>query len=273
MVKPNTKLSRRKFLLKTALLTAGAFSGTSLFLKPFTRALAVGQGQKTAFPPGKQPQIAVIIDDVGYNVSRVMPFLEFGVPITFSILPHLMYSERLAKTIHAEGHEIMLHQPMEPYNSSINPGPGALYLSQTTQEQHRIIEGNIASFPFAVGTNNHMGSRFTESREKVSATLKVFRERNFFFIDSFTSRDSIAFNMARDLNMSTAFRNVFIDNRWDSDYVCQQLLRLKKHAIKFGHAIGIGHPRPETVSALRGFLEEIESSGIAIVYASRIVSI
>jgi polysaccharide deacetylase 2 family uncharacterized protein YibQ len=263
--------SRRNFLLKTAFFTAGSFIGTNHLLKPLARALSIGYDDDLDDFTHERPEIAIIIDDVGYNFSRVLPFLELGVPITFSILPRLMYSRRSAEKVHAEGHEIMLHQPMEPYSHLIDPGPGALYLSQGTKEMYKIIDENISSFPFSAGVNNHMGSRFTESREKVADTLKSFRERNFFFIDSITTHNSVAFNTARELNMTTAFRNVFIDNQWDKQYICLQLLKLKKHALKYGHAIGIGHPRPETVSALEEFLDELEGSSFSIVNASRIV--
>jgi len=136
----------------------------------------------------------------------------------------------------------------------------ALYLSQNTKEMWQIIKKNVSSFPFAVGVNNHMGSRFTESRENITETLKVFRDKGFFFIDSFTSCHSIAFDTARQLNMTTAFRDVFIDNRGEKSYIYLQLLKLKKHALKHGYAIGIGHPRPETVSAVQQFIDALEGT-------------
>lgn len=263
-------LSRRDFLIKTASLTVGACLGTNLLLKPFAHALGSTENdRKTA--PQKNPKIAIIIDDVGFNVTRVQPFLQLGVPITFSVLPHLAYSRMLAEKIHAAGHEIMLHQPMEPHNSFVDPGPGALYLSQSTQDMYKIIEKNIASFPFAVGFNNHMGSRFTESKLKMTETLKIFRDREFFFVDSFTSQHSIGFDTAKDINMTAAFRNEFIDNTWEKQYVYAQLVKLKKHALTFGHAVGIGHPRPATVKALAKFLNDLKGSGFSLVYASQIV--
>ncbi len=116
-----------------------------------------------------------------------------------------------------------------------------------------------------------MGSRFTESQEKVTETLTILKERNLFFVDSVTTHRSVAFSTARQLNITTAFRNVFIDNQWDKQYICSQLARLKTHALRFGHAIGIGHPRPETVSALKEFFDGLEGSGISISNASQIV--
>jgi len=257
----SNKLTRRDFLLKTGGITAGAVFGNSLMVqamsgKPFFAGI---------------PNIAIILDDVGYNLTYVKPFLELNIPITFSILPRVLYSRRLAKMIHDQGHEIMLHQPMEPHNPLINPGPGALYLNQSFEELHEIVEENIASFPFAVGVNNHMGSLFTESRQKVSETLKVFKEKDFFFVDSVTTRHSHAFDTAANLNMKTVCRNIFIDNKNDRLSICQQLKKLKAHALKFGFAVGIAHPKPETACAMAEFFSSSETMGLSVKYVSEIV--
>jgi len=271
MTAARKNITRRNFLRKTAILSAGAFWGTDVLLRTAARALPCPDGNLSGRTPAGLPRIAIIIDDLGYSVSRVQPFLELGVPLTFSILPRLRYSCCLAEMIQAQGHEILLHQPMEPQNSHINPGPGALYLTQKNREIARIIEENVTSFPFAVGVNNHMGSLFTESRQKVSESLSVFKEKNFFFIDSVTSCHSIAFTTARKLRMETAFRNVFIDNQHDRDAVWGQLVRLKKHALRYGRAIGIGHPRPATVLALGDFLDDPDTARFSITYASELV--
>lgn len=260
MSKNLTKLTRRDFLLKTGTATAGAFFSSTLF----SHALPEKR------PIINKPKIAIILDDVGYNFSHIRPFLELAVPITFSILPRIHHSRRLAETINNEGHEIMLHQPMEPYNSLLSPGPGALYLSQSVEKLHKTVEENIMSFPFAVGVNNHMGSLFTESKQKVSETLEIFKTKEFFFIDSVTSRNSHAFITAKNLDMKTASRNIFIDNQNNQTSICRQLSKLKKHALKFGSAIGIAHPRKETAYAMADFFYSGETEDLSVEYISGI---
>jgi uncharacterized protein len=262
-----SEISRRDFIGRmAALAAAGMALGPPLLGK-----LAQAEPAPSARPTGALPAIALIIDDVGHNRVRLMPFLNLGVPITFSVLPHLPYSRILAERIHADGHDVMLHQPMEPYDRSIDPGPGALYLHQSPAELFGTIEKNIASFPYARGMNNHMGSRFTESRAHVAQTLRFFREREFFFVDSMTSGHSVAFSTAQELEMTSAPRNVFLDNLCETGYICAQLEKLKAHAATFGHAIGIGHPRTETVKALETFLDAGHGKDFVCVYASEAV--
>lgn len=263
------EISRRAFLLRSMALTGLSILGQWPVMQSLARTFEAGSAAAVV-PEG--PQVALIIDDVGYSVSAVQPFLELGIPLTFSILPHLRFSEMLAEKVHGIGHEIMLHQPMEPHSRSVDPGPGALLLRHKPGELAAIIDENIASFPFAVGVNNHMGSRFTESKKKVLETLEIFKERNFFFVDSFTSCHSIAFDTARELNMTTAFRNEFLDIRSERDFIFLQLAKLKKHALRFGRAIGIGHPKPATVIALRDFMSEIQGSPLRLTSVSAIIS-
>ncbi len=262
-----TGFSRREFIINAALAGACALAAPHTMLAASRKTA----GQKPVSPPHQNPKIALIIDDVGYNTQRVEAFLRLSVPITFSILPHLIYSQKLADVIHCEGHEVMLHQPMEPRNAEINPGPGAIYLKHSPEICRHILKQNIDSIPFAAGVNNHMGSRFTESREKMQQTLDVFKQNRMFFIDSFTTSNSLGFDTARQLHMKAAYRNIFIDNVHDKTYICSQLKKLKKHAQLFGHAIGIGHPRRETVDAVGEFIDAVQPEGIELHYISDIL--
>jgi len=183
----------------------------------------------------------------------------------------LPYSYDSALEIHGEGNEVMLHQPMEPLNASLDPGPGALYVKDKPEKIVTILDENISSLPFTSGVNNHMGSRFTERREKMKEALTVIKNNDLFFIDSLTSSHSIGYETARRLRLVAGYRNIFLDHYPKESYVLSQLHKLKTYARAYGHAIGIGHPYPETLRALRYFLEGFARSGISLVHISEIL--
>lgn len=257
-------MDRRAFLFRSVSLAAGSFLG----LNGFSKAFAFGKDKTTPF---SAPRIALIIDDIGFSQSRAREFLGLGIPITFSILPRLEMTRDLAFEIREKGHEIMLHQPMEPYDPHMDPGPGALYLGFPGDKIDSIIEENIDSVPFAVGVNNHMGSKFTECQKEINDALRVINRVRLFFIDSLTTSHSMAYRTARKLHMPSAFRNVFLDNIPNESAIHYQLHNLIKCAFKFGHAIGIGHPYPETARALGRFLGDFKKSGVSLVHASQIL--
>lgn len=258
-------MDRRNFLLKSAGVLLGSLFGLNSFSKAFAMD---GSGNRSLI----QPRIALIIDDIGNSRSRARQFLRLDLPITYAVLPRLAYSYDLAMEIHDKGHEIMLHQPMEPYNTdSFDPGPGALYVGDGPERIDRIIEENIGGIPYAVGMNNHMGSRFTECYNEIKEALQVVKKRDLFFVDSLTSNHSMGFKTARNLHIAATGRNIFLDNLRDGSAIYRQLLKLKHHAQRYGHAVGIGHPFPETARTIELFLNKLEGTNFSFVYVSNLL--
>jgi len=257
-------MERRKFLIKSASLLAGNLLGLDFFPKVFAQEI----------PPEKfsdAPRIAVIIDDIGYSNAVARLFLKPGIPITFAVLPRLRNSYNLAVELRYRGHEIMLHQPMEPFNSEFDPGPGALYVGYDESQIVEIMNENIAGVPYAIGVNNHMGSRFTSCRKEILETLSVVKQRNLFFVDSLTSSRSKAYRTALELHLSAACRNIFLDNIVEESAIIYQLFKLRQHALVYGRAVGIGHPYPETAQAIEKFVNKLNDRDISFVYASEII--
>jgi polysaccharide deacetylase 2 family uncharacterized protein YibQ len=257
-------MDRRDFLSRTTVFLLGSFLG----FNPFSKSQA-SESQDTSF--AAQSRIALIIDDIGANLSHATPFLDLGIPITFAVLPRLAKSQEAAEIIHTEGHEIMLHQPMEPIDRYLDPGPGALYVGYGSNKITRIMEENISQIPFAIGVNNHMGSRFTTYPKEVLETLQVVKERGLFFVDSLTINRSMAYKTARDLHMPAAERDFFLDNVLEEPAILRQLYGLKKYSLKHGQAVGIGHPFRETASAIQTFLTDNKESGIEWVHISSLI--
>jgi uncharacterized protein len=257
-------MQRRDFLFGSAALLFGILRGLS---SP-SRALASVGGGRTCLCP---PRVSLIIDDIGYSPWAARQFMRLGVPITFSILPRLPHSHDLAGEIHGLGHEVMLHQPMEPHNPDVDPGPGALYVGDSFERIVRISEENIGGLPFAVGVNNHMGSWFTECQKEVSKVLRVVGQRNLFYIDSLTTSRSRAYATAVSFQMAAARRDVFLDTVQTESHILAQLQKTEVLAKSRGYAIGIGHPFPETAKAIGQYLRHLKDPGVSLVYASRVI--
>ncbi len=257
-------MNRREFLLKSAAWILGSAAGSPIFFKGLAHA-------SQPPPSARPPRVALIIDDIGASPRRAGWFLDLRLPITFSILPQLRHSFHLAEVIHREGREIMLHQPMEPLNPVLDPGPGALYMGYGAGEITRIMEENIARAPFAIGVNNHMGSRFTQGRREMEAVLGVVKKRELYFVDSLTTGQSRGYNTARWLHVTAARRNVFLDNVLEESRIRLQLRKLIHHAIRHGRAVGIGHPHAATARAIRNVKGEFASAGISLEPMSRLL--
>jgi polysaccharide deacetylase 2 family uncharacterized protein YibQ len=256
----NVGIERRDFLIKSSFFLTGSLLG----LGCWSRAFACTYSEEN-------PQISIIIDDIGFSESRLDLFLRIGAPFTFSILPKLPMSSCLAEKIHREGYEVMLHQPMEPLDPAIDPGPGALYVKDPPEKIVDMIKENISETPYVTGINNHMGSRFTACGTEMKEALSVVRDEGLFFVDSLTTNRSTGYNTAKTLHISAVRRNVFIDNLQDESFIRMQLKRLKRAALKHGYAIGIGHPFPETAKMINMFIQEINTTNISMVPISHLL--
>lgn len=256
--------SRRRFIRYFGLMAGGGLLGLLNVSKGFA-------AENVRHLYHQSPKIALIVDDIGYSRSLAWQFVALNEILTFSILPQVPYSQELAFELNNQGYEVMLHQPMEPYNNCYDPGPGALFVGDNAQRIEKTLQTNMQSIPFAKGVNNHMGSKFTASPNEIGNALKVIRSRGMFFVDSYTSSHSLAHATARRYHMPTAHRNVFLDNVRQEAAIMSQLVNLQKHAMLYGRAIGIGHPFPETARAIGRFAERLKRSNVSLVPVSDIL--
>jgi len=112
----------------------------------------------------KLPKVAIIIDDIGYDRRIAEKFLNLDAVLTFSLLPHSLFQDKIARKAHEKGFETMLHLPLEPLEyPSVDPGPGALLTSMSPDELIIQLNKNLDAIPFIKGVNNHMGSKMTTS--------------------------------------------------------------------------------------------------------------
>ena len=217
------------------------------------------------------PKVAFIIDDLGYETEVAKKMIELEFPMTLSILPFLQYSEFIAEEGRKNNQEIMLHLPMESSNSSANHGPGAIKSYMSEEEIRQAVRDSILNFPYIIGVNNHMGSKITEDRKIMEIILEEIRELNLFFIDSMTSKNSIAYEVAQEMEIKSAVRSVFLDNENDMEYIKEQMLKVQETALKEGEAIVIGHSRINTFYVLKRMIPELIKAGIEIVPVSELV--
>lgn len=217
------------------------------------------------------PKVAFIIDDLGYETEIAIKMMELDFPLTLSILPFLKYSEYIAEEGKKNNREIMLHLPMEANNFSTDPGPGAIKSYMSEEEIRQTVRGSIFNFPYVIGVNNHMGSKITEDREIMKIILEEIRRYDLFFIDSMTTRNSIAYQVAQEMGVKTAVRTVFLDNENDMEYIKGQMLEVQEVALIDGEAIAIGHSRINTFYVLKRMIPELIKAGIEIVPVSELV--
>jgi polysaccharide deacetylase 2 family uncharacterized protein YibQ len=269
-----TVLTRREIAGRRARITlhlrVGSLVTRQIVLIPPARAVVVPMpGQ-----PPAGPEVAIIVDDIGQSLRPVTELLSLDIPLTFSILPDRAETGKAAEMIVGQHRELMLHMPMQPIDyPKEQPGKDALLVRMSTTDIRRRVEQLLDKFPEVLGVNNHMGSRFTQDRERMSVVLQEVRKRNLFFVDSVTTNRSVAFEVARELGVRSARRDIFLDNVIRQDAIGKQIDKLMALAKRRGFAIAICHPHAQTIEALRDAISRFRKEGVEIVPVSELLDL
>jgi len=235
---------------------------------------AAEEKKKEEVPPSPpENRVAIIIDDMGSSLEALQEVCDLGQPVTISILPLSPFAEETARIAHENGLEVMLHLPGESLNhqEGNNSTAGLIKSGMSEEDVRFLVEDSLSRVPFVEGVNNHMGSKITQEEPVMRPILDLLKSRGLYFLDSRTTADSIAFDLARKMGLRTAYRNIFLDSSVGVDFSKKKIIDLFRLSQKKGKAIGIGHPFPETLQALRENIHLLKKYKVRPVFASEII--
>ncbi len=219
----------------------------------------------------KRPQLAVIIDDFGYSMNETINgFIALKESYTAAVIPGRPYSTQVDERLNNRGIQTLIHMPMITVTNSTSEPDFALSDDLSDGEIQRRLKKAHKDVPKASGMNNHQGSGGTQSRKVMTGVTDYLLEQNMFFIDSRTIAASIGESMARERNVPTNSRDVFLDEVDDSEAIAGELFRLARIAKERGEAIGIGHCRPNTLRTMKKYLPALAEAGFDLVSVSKL---
>jgi polysaccharide deacetylase 2 family uncharacterized protein YibQ len=218
-----------------------------------------------------QPKIAIIIDDLGYHRSRGEAIINLPGPITCAVIPQTPHAPTLAKLAHDIGKEVILHMPMET-DGYAELDVGGLREDMTQEDFVSTVDAAVSRIPEARGLNNHMGGILTADVNAMNMLMASLGEHGLFFVDSRTTPQSVAGNLARQHGLAYAGRDIFLDNERDLVAINDQFNQAIALAKRRGHAIVIGHPYPETIEYLQNVIPLLDNAGIKLVPVSSLLN-
>ncbi|MBU4305119.1 MAG: divergent polysaccharide deacetylase family protein [Candidatus Omnitrophica bacterium] len=216
-------------------------------------------------------EIAIILDDWGYNKTLLPEALSLNVPITFAILPDTPHAAEIAAAVHNAGHECILHLPLEPHNSDTHPlEKNTIFTTTGHEEVIRIMKEYLTRLPQVKGINNHMGSKATEDAPLMRVILEQTKQSGLYFLDSVTSTNSVIAPIAENLGVLFFKRDVFLDNESSKEHITAQMQKTKDIAVQEGRAIAVGHAKGLTLSTLSEIIPQYRKEGFIFVYLSQL---
>lgn len=227
--------------------------------------------QQTIPGEPRLPVISIIIDDMGRSWDPGMEVVKLPGPIACAFLPHAPHTRELALRAHAVNKEVILHLPMA--SMDLRPlDEGGITLDMTYEEFLRTFQEDLAAVPHVSGINNHMGSLITRHPGHMMWLMhEIRRHDQLFFVDSRTTVDTVARQVALESGVPTVDRDVFLDPDPSLKAVRYQFRRLLKLAKKNGSATAIGHPYPSTLQVLQE--ELVKLKGVRLVPVSEVIKL
>lgn len=181
------------------------------------------------------PLLAVIIDDFGnYNNfmlnSLLDKFSTLPEEVAFAILPDLNYSQFVMEYFQFQNRELLLHTPMQAQNLKANAGEVVINDDDDAITIINKLNRFYEQLPLVKGINNHMGSKVTANSEAMITILEWCKSNNLYFVDSATTPYSVGEEIALQIGVPTASRDIFLDVPNSSQKTIDNyLLKMQKH--------------------------------------------
>ena len=236
------------------------------FLAALLILLTAGSAANTA------PRIAIIIDDLGYKLHAGRRAIELPGPLAFAVLPGTPRAEVLARYANERGKEVLLHLPLQAAADDTRNEAAGIHLDMSRRQFGKTFADALSSVPYAIGVNSHRGSMLTRHPGHMRWLMEEIRARDkLFFIDSYTTHESVALQLAAESGVDARKRDVFLDPDPDPATVAREFERMKRLALERGAVVAIGHPYPATLDLLERELPKLARDGFELVSVSELV--
>lgn len=220
----------------------------------------------------RPPQIAIIIDDLGYRLDAGQRAIDLPGPVSFAVLPGTPRAALLASRAHNSGKEVLLHLPLQAAPNDQAQEPLGINLDMNRREFDEVFEQALMSVPHAIGVNSHRGSLLTRHPGHMRWLMEeILARENLFFVDSYTTHESVALKIAREAGVDARKRDVFLDPDREPETVAREFERMKRLADRRGRIVVIGHPYDATLELLERELPKLANEGYQLVTISELM--
>jgi len=239
----------------------------------------IGTGNRTVFDVYRKPfsdtgrpKVALVVGGLGLNARITQRAIdELPAEVTLSFVPYAENLQGWINKARANGHEVLIEIPMEPFDYPENdPGPHTLLTTASADENQRRLEFLLSRASGYFGITNYLGGKFATSNESSSALMRQLRSRGVAFIADGSASQLDAAASSAGLRNAQADR--LIDQRPSSDDIAAQLGALEAMATQRGAALGFGVAYSVTIDQIARWAKDAARRGLILAPASAVTS-
>lgn len=209
-------------------------------------------------------QLAIVIDDFGNQMTGTSEMMQLPIHFTAAVMPFMPTTKQDAELAHKLGHDVIVHMPMEPNRGKPEwLGPGAVMANLSDEEIRKRVEDAINEVPYAIGMNNHMGSKVTADERVMRIVLSVVKEHGMFFLDSRTTFKTVIPKLTAELGVPLLSNEVFLDDVYTMEHIGKQMGVVKRYLDSHETCVVIGHVGPsgkKTAAVLKESIPRLQQS-------------
>lgn len=218
------------------------------------------------------PDVVIIVDDFGNDGGTLLrDFAQLPAEVVFAVLPDLPFTKKAGEVAAQNGHEVLIHTPMQAVSNTSATGVKYIKNTSTEEEIKAILDDFHAQLPMAIAANNHTGSSVTANRDAMTAILKHLHSLGLYFVDSATTGVSLAPSLARSLGYPALKRDIFLDVPDMSDAtLASKISSLGKYKGRREPIIIITHCHNRAkLEGLQKFIAQIQGMGLKLTTLNR----
>jgi len=221
------------------------------------------------------PTVSVIVGGLGLSQSLTERAIEvLPAEVTLSFAP---YSDNLQDWINrarADGHEVLLELPMEPFDYPNNdPGPHTLLVDASTTENNRRLVWLLSRAAGYTGVVNYLGARLGAAEGPMSEIFAELESRGLSIFHDGAGRRAVLEQAGRQAHARLTLADRVVDSDPSPRAIDGRLLELEALALQNGSALGSGFAYPATVETIAAWAEGLDGRGYQLAPASFVMQI
>jgi len=222
--------------------------------------------------PATKPagRIAIMVGGLGISqssTSEAIARLPGAVSLAFA--PYGADLEKTAARARAEGHEVFLQVPMEPFDYPDNdPGPHTLLTGPKGADNLDRLQWALGRFTGYVGIVNFLGGRLTADDAALTPLLREVAGRGLMVVDDGSSARSQLAPAATRAQIPALKADLALDGAPRADAIDKELQRLETLARENGVAVATASALPVTIERITRWARTLEAKGLVIVPVS-----
>jgi polysaccharide deacetylase 2 family uncharacterized protein YibQ len=220
------------------------------------------------------PRVAILVGGLGVAANATNEAVaRLPGEVTLAFSPYGANLQTQVNRARADGHEVLLQVPMEPFDFPSNdPGPQTLLTSLSADQNTDRLHWALSRFSGYIGVTNFMGGRFAADAAAFRPILQELRARGLVFADDGSSPRTLGPQIAAEIGLGHARGAATIDAVPTAEKIDEALAALEDEAQRSGQALGIASAVPITVERLVRWSRSLDRRGITLVPVSAIIT-